>query len=286
MRIATEISTAVGLTSRHLVIPVSEHQDSIGPIVRTVKDAAYILQAIAGVDPLDNYTSAIPGGTIPNYVAACNLASLSGSRIGIPRNVISLFSDNTTGPIIEAFEQSLEVLRAAGATIVEDTNFTAADEFLNSRLPGTILGADFVVNLKSYLGSLTYNPNNITSLADLQKFTQSFPPEDYPTRDTSTWDQTLQNWNNTDPRFWPAYQQILYYGGDGGLLGAIKRNELDAVILPANFASHWAAPIGSPIVTVPLGSYPSGVPIVKNPWGLVQAAPNIPYVNCSSLPWS
>jgi amidase len=270
---------AVGLTSRHLVIPVSEHQDTVGPLARTVKDAAHILQTIAGVDPRDNYTSAIPNGAIPDYLTACNLSALSGARLGIPRNVISLLSDNTTGPVIEAFEQSLVIMRSAGAIIVEDTNFTAAVEFLNSKLPTIILNADFVVNIQNYLGSLLYNPRNISSLADLRQFTQSFPLEDYPTRDTGLWDQALQNWNNTDPQFWPAYEQNLYYGGNGGLLGAIERNDLDAVLLPADFAPDWAAAVGSPIVTVPLGSYPSGVPIVKNSWGLVESAPNIPYVS-------
>jgi len=273
--------SAVGLTSRHLVIPVSEHQDTVGPLARTVKDAAYILQAIAGIDPRDNYTSNIPGGTIPDYIAACNLSALSGSRLGIPLNVMHLFSEssNTTEPIIEAFEQAVTVLRAAGAIIIRHTNFTAAAEFLNSKLPNVILNADFVINLQDYLGSLTHNPRNITSLSDLREFTQSFPLEGYPTRDTGLWDQALQNWNNTDPRFWPAYQQNLYYGGDGGLLGAIERDDLDAVILPANYAPYWASTVGSPIVTVPLGSYPAGVPVVKNSWGLVESAPNIPYVS-------
>jgi amidase len=249
-------------------------------LARTVKDAAHILQAIAGVDPYDNYTSAIPNGTIPDYVSAYKLAALSGSRLGIPRNVIALHSDdNTTWPMIEIFDRALGVLRAAGAIIVEDTNFTAAAEYFNSNLRNVILGADFVVNLPSYLESLTYNPRNITSLADLREFTQLFPLEDYPTRDTGLWDQALQNWNNTNPRFWPAYQQYLYYGGEGGLLGAIKSYNLDAVLLPTMFSSDWAAPAQAPIVTVPLGSYPAGVPIVKNSWGLVESAPNIPYVD-------
>jgi amidase len=277
LRTYTNIFVAVGLTSRHLVIPISEHQDTVGSLARTVKDAAHILQAIAGVDPYDNYTSAIPNGIIPDYIKACKISALSGLRLGVPRNVISLESDNTTGPETEAFEQAFGVLRAAGATIVDDTNFTAADEFWNSNIPGVILQADFVVNLHSYLDSLVYNPNNITSLAQLRNFTQSFPLEDYPTRDTGIWDAALQGWNNTDPRFWPAYKQNLYYGGDGGLLGAIKRNNLDAVILPANFAASWAATVGCPIVTVPLGFYPAGTPIVKNSWGLVESAPNIPY---------
>lgn len=197
----TDRSAAVRLTSRHLVIPVSEHQDTIGPLTRTVKDAAHILQAIAGVDTRDNYTSAILNGIIPDYIAACELSGLSGFRLGIPRKVISLESDNTTGPVIEEFEQALGIIRAAGAINVEDTNFTAVVEFWNSKLPTVVLNADFLVNLQSYLGSLTYNPRNITSLADLREFTQSFPLEDYPRRDTGLWDHVLQNWNNTDPSF-------------------------------------------------------------------------------------
>jgi len=272
-------NAAVGLTSRHLVIPISEHQDTVGPMTRTVKDAAYILQAIAGVDPRDNYTSAIPGGTIPDYVAACNIAALSGSRIGIPRNAISLLLRNNTGAIIKDFENALEVLRDAGSIIVEDTNFTAAAEYLDSDLGWAgIPSADFPVNLQSYLRSLTYNPNKITSLADTREFTQSFPLEEYPARNTERWDKALQTWNNTDPRFWPAYQRNLYYGGEGGLLGAIERNNLDAVLLPSTFASHWAAGVGTPIVTVPLGFYPATEPVKTNSWGLVETAPNVPYV--------
>ena len=246
-------------------------------MTRTVKDAARILQAIAGVDPYDNYTSAIPkNGSIPNYVAACNLSALSGARLGVPRNVISLFSDNTTRPITDAFEEALGIFEAAGAIIVNNTNFTAAEEFRNSTLPTEILNADFVVNLQSYLELLTDNPNNIISLAVLRNFTQAFPLEDYPVRDTGEWDKALQNWNNTDPRFWPAYRQNMFYGGEGGLLGAIECNNLDAVILPTKFGHDYAAVIGSPVVTVPLGSYPAGTPIVKNSWGLVQSAPNLP----------
>ena len=258
------------------MIPISEHQDTVGPLTRTVKDGAHILQAIAGVDPYDNYTSAIPNGTVPDYIKSCKVSGLSGVRLGVPRNVVSLLMDNKTQLETEAFEQALGVLQAAGATIVNNTNFTAVDEFLNSSIPGLIVRADFVVNLRSYLNTLSYNPKSITSLAQLRNFTQTFPLEDYPTRDTGLWDAALQGWNNTDPQFWPAYQQNLYYGGEGGLLGAIKRNNLDAVILPASFASHWAAPVGSPIVTVPLGFYPAGTPVVRNSWDLVHYAPNIP----------
>jgi amidase len=247
-------------------------------MARTVKDAAYILQAIAGVDAADNYTSAIPNnGTIPDYVSACNFFALSGARIGIPKNVLALSVD-PSGPEYAAYQKAVGVLRAAGAAVVE-SNFTAAAEFLASSTETAVLNADFIVNLASYLAQLTFNPNKVTSLADVRNFTRSFALEDYPDRDTAIWDVALdtQKWNNTDPRFWAAYQKDLYYGGDGGLLGAISRNNLDAVILPTTYASSWAAIVGAPIVTVPLGFYPPNATVTLNSRGdLVDTGPNVP----------
>lgn len=62
--------------------------DTVGPMTKTVKDSAYVLQSIAGVDPHDNYTSAIPSQTDLDFVAACKLSALAGARLGVPRNVI------------------------------------------------------------------------------------------------------------------------------------------------------------------------------------------------------
>lgn len=118
---------------RYLVIPISEHQDTVGTMARTVKDAAYLLQAIAGRDRRDNYTSAIPSGPLPDYVKACDFGALKGARLGVPRNAIEAFSGRGTRPIIRAFDASLKTLEAAGATIVE-SNFTALDEFFNSQV--------------------------------------------------------------------------------------------------------------------------------------------------------
>lgn len=90
------IKPTVGLTSRSLVIPISEHQDTIGPMARSLKDAAYLLQAIAGKDPNDNYTSAIPG-PLPDYVGACDFDGLRGARIGVPRNAVKAYRRKSTG---------------------------------------------------------------------------------------------------------------------------------------------------------------------------------------------
>ncbi|RMJ13899.1 hypothetical protein BHE90_004375 [Fusarium euwallaceae] len=268
----------VGLTSRHLVIPISEHMDTVGPMSKTVKDSAYVLQSIAGVDPLDNYTSAIPSDVDLDFVNACKLSALSGARLGVPRNVLSLMASNSTKAMIEAFDEQLHVLRSAGAVIIENTDFTAAQDFIDdSLLSAQIMGGDFVVNVEKYLNQLAYNPHNIKNLVDLRRWTQASPLEGYPGKPTELWDAALENWNNTEYGFWRAYQQGLYYGDEGGLLGAIKRHDLDAIILPSHFSWDWAAVVGAPIVSVPIGAMPPGQEIVSDADGLVSAAPNVPF---------
>ncbi|EMR64080.1 putative glutamyl-trna amidotransferase subunit a protein [Eutypa lata UCREL1] len=266
------------LTSRHLVIPISEHMDTVGPMTKTVKDSAYVLQSIAGVDPFDNYTSAIPSQADLDFVNACKVSALAGARVGVPRNVISLMSNNNTESMVKAFDEFLDVLRSAGALVIENTNFPAAQDFIdNSLLSAQIMGADFIVDVERYLDQLVYNPHNITNLVDLRRWTQSSPLEGYPGKPTELWDAALQNWNNTEYGFWRAYQQGLYYGNEGGLLGAIKQHNLDAVVLPSHFAWDWAAVVGAPIVSVPIGAMPLDQPIVSDADGLVSAAPNIPF---------
>ncbi|OJZ84570.1 hypothetical protein ASPFODRAFT_192611 [Aspergillus luchuensis CBS 106.47] len=273
------IKPTVGLTSRYMVIPLSERQDTIGPLARTVKDAAMLLQVIAGPDGKDNYTLASPfAEKLPDYLAACKVSGLHGKRIGIPRNVIDYLGP-AGAPIVSAFEKAVTVISAAGAIAVDNANFTAYNDFYGSLSPAMVVAADFSTNIKSYLRNLEQNPNGLYSLEDIRSFTQHSALEDYPSRDTGVWDQTIAlGMNNTSPSFWSLYQQTLYYGGEGGLLGALSRDKLDAVILPTLVGFDIPAVVGTPGITVPLGAYPDGTPVEYNTRGdLIQRAPGIPF---------
>ena len=270
------IKPTVGLTSRALVIPISEHQDTVGPMARSVKDAAYVLQAIAGKDPNDNYTSAIPFHKLPNYVKACDKSALKGKRFGIPRNVIT--SSNSTLPVLAAFTSAIATIKAAGGTIVENTNFTAYAAFRRSNASNIVLEADFLVDLVKYLNELSTNPNNVYDLADVSNFTHQFPQEDYPDRNTAIWDGALAlGFNNTSAQFAAAYQQNLAFGGPGGVFGALANYSLDALILPTAFSPGVPAIVGSPVVTVPMGFYPANQTVVTTSRGLVSSGPNVPF---------
>ncbi|KAI1816351.1 amidase signature enzyme [Poronia punctata] len=264
------IKPTVGLTSRHLVIPISEHHDTVGPLARTVKDAATILTAIAGVDTQDNYTSAIPNcGVIPNYAADLQADALRGARIGIPYNILPPTNDTP----LNTFYAAVDIMREQGAEIIAAnvSDPTAPKDF-------SIMQADFVANLAEYLSELTHNPHNLTTLSAVRSFTRNFPTEAYPDRDTAIWDVALElNYTNTDAFFWDTLQRNRYAGGEAGVLGAMQRNDVDALIMPSAYASGWASLVGAPIVTVPLGFYPTDTPVSKTPRGQVLSGPNIPF---------
>ncbi|EPS41370.1 hypothetical protein H072_4730 [Dactylellina haptotyla CBS 200.50] len=275
------IKPTVGLTSRYLVIPISEHQDTVGPMARTVKDAAYILTAIAGVDPYDNYTSAIPFPAVPEYWKHLQRSSFQGAKIGIPR--IAITASSTNGPVLTAFNASVEIIKKLGAEIYENADFPAYAEFRRSGNSSIVLGLDFKTNVKQYFDQLVVNPNNLHSLQDLIDYTMSDPREAYPDRNVNTWIAAMNQpcEDNSCKYAWDAYQANLYLGGPGGILGALESaggdDGLDALIMPSDFAAGIAAIAGYPVVTVPMGFYPPNTPVVRNSRGLVSNAPNQPF---------
>lgn len=177
------IKPTLGLTSRSMVIPISVRQDTVGPMARTVKDAAYILSAIAGIDKNDNWTSAQPFHQVPDYVKACRYSAFKGVRVGVPRNGIDQFLSKSTGPIMTAFEKALDVMANAGAKVVDETNFASFDVPAFQRNSSIVLDTDFLTGLSDYFSKLQDNPNNVHSLRDLAQFTRTDAREGYPNRD-------------------------------------------------------------------------------------------------------
>ncbi|TFA99836.1 Putative amidase [Trichoderma ghanense] len=270
------VKPTVGLTSRSLVVPISEHQDSVGPMARTVKDAAYLLQAIAGEDPDDKYTAEIPG-KIPNYVAACR-DTLLGSRIGVPWKAIKegLEKYPHLASEVEVFKDAVLFMEIVGAYVDEEVDFTSTTEDVRDA-EKTIMRADFLGNIASYLSKLESNPGAIHTLADIREETQRHPLEAYPQRDTGIWDDILEhhNWDNTDPRFGPAYERLRQLGGPGGLEGLLTSHQLDAVAMPTSLAAMWAAVSGAPVVTVPMGHHGPAEPVHED-GGMVETGPGVP----------
>ena len=92
-----------GRVSAHGVIPLSSSLDHVGPIARTVGDAAVILQAVAGYDPEDSNSVDMPA---IDYVKATS-EGLKPLTIGVPRR---FFFDDLDPEVASAAEQALSVL--------------------------------------------------------------------------------------------------------------------------------------------------------------------------------
>jgi aspartyl-tRNA(Asn)/glutamyl-tRNA(Gln) amidotransferase subunit A len=101
-----------GRVSRYGLIAHASSLDQIGPLTRTVHDAALALEVLAGVDPADATTASAP---VPSYTAALT-GDLRGARIGVPH---ALLEQGVDAEVLRALTIALDTLKARGATLVD-----------------------------------------------------------------------------------------------------------------------------------------------------------------------
>src|SRR6266852_1217241 len=117
IRIPAAFCGCVGLkptwsrVSRYGVMPLADSLDHAGPITRTVRDAALMLQVIAGHDPSDPTSSREP---VPDFCGAIG-RSLKATRIG----VIKQLRDGVGGEVLSSFDAAMAKLLDLGAGVEE-----------------------------------------------------------------------------------------------------------------------------------------------------------------------
>lgn len=271
------LRTTTGLVPRDGVIPLSDRQDTIGPMTRTVRDAAHLLTAIAGPSKFDNATTSIPFVNIPDYAADCRNTNLQGIRLGVPRN-----STPSHHPGVDSdFEKALDVLRATGATVVDDVKFQSEAEWDAWEVPERkrALEAEFKSSIARWCSELTTNPNNIQTVDDIIEFTKSEARELYPQRNIDRLVSSRDNPGVDASVTQKALAKMLRLSADQGVLGALDEHKLDALVFPNDYnrPSTFAARAGMPVMALPLGFYAEGTPTEKPEVGeLIEIAPNIP----------
>jgi aspartyl-tRNA(Asn)/glutamyl-tRNA(Gln) amidotransferase subunit A len=106
------IKPTFGRVSKYGALPLSWSQDHAGPLTRTVRDAALILQALAGHDSRDPTSVQRP---VPDFTAGLD-AGIKGVRIGIARD---FFFEDCDPEVVAAVEAVLAVLEGQGAVLEE-----------------------------------------------------------------------------------------------------------------------------------------------------------------------
>jgi aspartyl-tRNA(Asn)/glutamyl-tRNA(Gln) amidotransferase subunit A len=145
-----------GLASIRGIIPLSVTVDHVGPIARTVEDAALLMQAIAGYDPGD---IASTPAQAPDFVAAIG-RNVSGLRVGVVRTP---FFEGVDPELVGAVEAALQVIARLGANVreVELPLVSVADFF-------TVAGAEIVAYHADIMADATrrqrYRPSTLRRL--------------------------------------------------------------------------------------------------------------------------
>lgn len=116
-----------GLVSRYGLVAFASSLDQIGPLTKNVEDAAYVLQAIAGHDPLDSTSLK---ADIPDYVSALT-GDVKGLRIAVPKEYLGSGVDPK---VKESVLQALKLLESLGAVCEEvslpHTEYAVASYYL------------------------------------------------------------------------------------------------------------------------------------------------------------
>lgn len=108
----TGLKVTYGRTSRFGVMSMASSLDSIGALAKTGEDAALILSAIAGKDPLDATTGDVP---VPHYVASLK-TGVKGLRIGLPKEY---FIDGMDKEVEQSIRDAAKKFVSLGAKIVD-----------------------------------------------------------------------------------------------------------------------------------------------------------------------
>jgi amidase len=114
------VKPTVGLISRAGIVPIAHSQDTAGPLVRTVEDAALLLNVLAVADPLDPATAELRRPA--DYTSFLDRDGLKGARIGVPSDPCDPANDFYYGPLPQraaaVMREATAVLEREGATVV------------------------------------------------------------------------------------------------------------------------------------------------------------------------
>lgn len=108
------IKPTVGLVSRSGIIPISKTQDTAGPMARTVRDAAILLGALAGIDADDPVTEESRGKSADDYTKYLDRGALKGKRIGVEKSFLSGHEG-----VVRIYKEAIEILKKEGAEVLE-----------------------------------------------------------------------------------------------------------------------------------------------------------------------
>ncbi len=249
------IKPTVGLVSGAGIIPISRSQDTAGPMARTVRDAAVLLNAMADAKGAPDYTKSLdPRG-------------LKGARLGIERKY---FGANAA--MDQVLEGCLAEMKRQGAELVDPANLPSHGKYDDDELE--VLLYEFKAGVNAYLAQ---RPGlSARSLADLIAFNRQHSAREMPYFQQELFERAQAKGPLTDRAYLDARERCVRLSRAEGIDAVIRKFNLHAIVAPTAGPApltdlvlgdpNWpgcttpAAVAGYPHITVPAG-FVQGLPV-------------------------
>ena len=246
----------VGLVSSKYIVPISPSQDTAGPITKTVRGAALML------DAMDNQDI--------DYAKELDAQSLQGKRVGVMR-----FSQGKNADVVGRFNAALAAMESAGATLVDIEKFTRDIENYGDTSFDFLL-YEFKASLNEYLAE-TPAAVKTRTLKQLIDFNANDPRE-LALFDQSIFELTEKKGPLTEEAYLSAKANLKRATGVGGIDKMMTDYGVDMLVSPSGpiaprfdpvngdvwpswaGSGNFAAVSGYPHITVPNG-HVHGIPL-------------------------
>ncbi len=256
------IKPTLGLVSRSGIVPIAHSQDTAGPMCRTVRDAALLLDALAAPDPND--PNEYKGSS--NYVQHCNAAGLKGRRIGVARQHFGF-----NPQVDKVMEDAIKALKDAGAVIVDPCDIPTTGQYDDTEFE--VLLYEFKADLNKYLSS---HDTPAKSLADLIRMNEEMKDREMPFFGQEIFHMAQEKGPLTEKKYRDALAKNHRLSRKEGIDATMDKHKVDAIIAPTGSpawttdlvngdhftggSSSPAAVSGYPAITVPAG-WVRGLPV-------------------------
>jgi amidase len=258
----------VGLVSRTGVIPISQSQDTAGPMCRTVRDVAILLGALAGSDPTDKVATDEKRKALADYTKALDPRGLKGARIGVARNYFGF--DDTVDAVLK---HSLEALKHEGATLVDPADIPNMDKVGESEQ--TVFQYELKAGLAAYFARLGKSAP-VRSLKDVIEFNEKHKKREMPYFGQDLFEKSVKKGSLASYEYQEALARCRRLARTDGIDAIMDKHKLDAFVAPTlspacltdlvvgdrwrGDATTAPAVAGYPSLTVPAG-FIFGLPI-------------------------
>jgi amidase len=244
------LKPTVGLVAQAGIVPIAHSQDTAGPMVRTVTDAAITLNV------LRSPFGAVRGRRLPrDYRVFLRPGALRGARIGIDRRLFT-GDDSADAGLNAVAERAFDVMRSLGATLVDpieppDTKSINDDEL-------TVLFTEFKVDIEAYLAGL--RRTKLRTLGDLIDFNDEHCEDELRFFGQELFHVADATNGLEDPAYRQARARCVAATRGDGIDRILAADRLDAIVGPAYGDSTAPAVSGYPVISVPTGTTDDGRP--------------------------